>query len=54
MASSSSSRDVARSMPYKSGLPPCRWKGAQGQSLVAGAAVGSDEADMLVVHTLTK
>ncbi len=50
-AACNSSRDVARSMPYKGGLTPCRWKGAQGQSLAAGVAVGSDGEDCLVVYT---
>jgi hypothetical protein len=36
---------------YKDGMPPYRWKGAQGQYLVAGVAVGSKGVDCLVVHT---
>ena len=50
-AACNSSRDVARSMPYRGGVPPCRWKGAHGQSLLAGVAVGSRGHDHLVVHT---
>ncbi len=48
---------TARSMPYNSGAPKCRWKGAQGHSLFMGFVhVGiiqhlGDYGDMVVVHT---
>jgi hypothetical protein len=38
-------------MPYKLGVPKYRWKVSQGQSIIAGVAVGSQGADMLVMHT---
>jgi hypothetical protein len=38
-------------VPYKSGVMTCRWKGAQGQSIVAGVAVDFNGVECLVVHT---